>query len=134
MIYTLIVCSFIAIVIANRVVLQVKSKRMIAKMSLLRGCIKLIVGILFGLLLAVAMNLLHVQSGIAILGMFIGTLILASIVSVSIYQQLLKKFLNLDFSMVKILKTYALEVAVTLGLTTVAITLYAVSESLTSGV
>lgn len=134
MIYTLIICALIGIVIANRVVLQVKSKRMIAKMSLLRGGIKVIVGVIFGLLLAVVMNLLNVQSGVVMLGMFIGALIFSSIVSISIYQQLLKRVLNLNFNMVKIVKSYAVEVAITLGLTTAAITIYAVSESLSSGV
>lgn len=130
MIYILIFSSLVGIVIANRWVLELKDIRIIAKTTLIRSCIKFLVGITAGFVLAIVMTALQVQSSIAILGLFLATLGTGILVSITLYRMILKKYCGLDFKLSELFKSYIVELLVMIALTTILLFIYGLNTYL----
>ena len=86
-----------AVAIASRFILKISDFKRSLSVVVVRAMIKLVVGVLFGLLLAMLLSLFQLQSATALIGLFMGVLVLGNITSLLLYQRLLKRLWSLHF-------------------------------------
>jgi hypothetical protein len=85
------------VTIASRFILKISDFKRSLGVVVVRAMIKLVVGVLFGLLLAMLLSLFQLQSATALIGLFMGVLVLGNITSLLLYQRLLKRLWSLHF-------------------------------------
>ncbi|BEI26540.1 hypothetical protein [Vibrio fluvialis] len=109
----LMTASVVSVAISTRFVFRVASSVTLLKMLALRSIIKVVVGLLSGILLSVVFTAVHKPSLTLAVILFALTCVLASVAGLCVYKWLLAKILNLHFSFRQFLVGYFTEVAIT---------------------
>lgn len=115
--------TVVSVALSTRFVFKVASSVTLLKMLALRSIIKVVVGLLFGVLLSIVLAAMHNPSLTTAVGLFVVTCVVGSVAGLFIYKLTLAKILNLQFSLKQFIAAYFAEVTITAILSAIAVSL-----------
>lgn len=104
------IASLVGVLITTRYLLGIESRRQVIKIGVSRSVIKVVIGLLTGFGMALLLNSTqHLESPAIELSIIIFTLFFGMLISLKMYQIMLKNWFKLDHSLLKLFKIGVVE-------------------------